>query len=57
MVKKSSMETRNINNGHSDDDIFHTLSKTENFKRAIFIICYEIIPSILPTNICSSLYS
>ena len=33
-----------MKNGHSEDDIFHTLSGTENFKRVIFII------KVLPWN-------
>ena len=27
-----------MKNGYSEDDIFHTTSKTENFKRVIFIM-------------------
>ena len=38
MVKKFKWKLWNMENGHSEDDIFHTLSKTENFKRTSFII-------------------
>ena len=32
MVKKFQWKLWNMKNGHSEDDIFHTLSGTENFK-------------------------
>ena len=32
-----------MKNGHSEDDTFHTTSKTENFKRVIFIM--KVLPS------------
>ena len=38
MVKKFKWKLWNMENGHSEDDIFHTFSKTENFKRTSFII-------------------
>ena len=31
-----------MKNGHSEDDAFHTTSKTENFKRVIFIM--KVLP-------------
>ena len=31
-----------MKNGHREDDIFHTLTGTENFKRVIFIM--KVLP-------------
>ena len=35
MVKKFQWKLWNLKNGDSQDDIFHTLKKTKNFKRII----------------------
>ena len=32
-----------MRNGHREDEIFHTTSKTENFKRVMFIM--KVLPS------------
>ena len=35
-----------MKNGHSEDDTFHTTSKTGDFKRVIFIM--KVLPFTLP---------